>query len=352
MGREDEARQLTTADFDYELPPELVAQYPTEKRGASRMLVLDRRSGAVSHRRFAELPELLQPGDCLVFNNSKVFAARLYGRKIGGSARIEALLLQRRADETWQAMLRPGKRVKPGTQVAIDGSETARFEVLEHLPDGTFRLAFTPRRIDEVLEACGHIPLPPYIDREDEPLDRERYQTVYAKTSGSIAAPTAGLHFTDEVLDRLAERGIRRAEVTLHVGAGTFKPVATERIEAHEMHEEVYELRPADAELIRETKAAGGRIVAVGTTSVRTLESCVDEAGELIAQSGSTRIFLYPPYQPRIPDALLTNFHLPKSTLMMLIACFADRRHVLAAYEEAKQENYRFYSYGDCMLMI
>ena len=355
---------MRTELFDYQLPEELIAQRPAERRDRSRMLVLDRKSGECEFREFADIVDYLEAGDLLVSNNTKVMRARLYGRKNGlnEGAYFEALLLnphpagERVPNTRYQAMLKPGKRALPGTMVKLlDHSgalleKAPTFTVAERLEDGTFVIDFDTADQESLQAQFGHIPLPPYIKRGDEGSDFERYQTIFAKVSGAVAAPTAGLHFTGDVLEKLAAKGVLRAEVTLHVGAGTFKPVSEENILDHKMHTERFELTQDVADLINATRAAGKKVVAVGTTTVRTLESCADESGMVHAQSGATNIFLYPPYQPRSVDMLITNFHLPKSTLLMLVSCFADREKVLNAYHEAIKEKMRFYSYGDCML--
>lgn len=355
---------MRTELFDYQLPEELIAQRPAEKRDRSRMLVLDRVTGACQVREFADIVEYLQPGDLLVSNNTKVMRARLYGRKNGlaEGAHFEALLLNPHpAGETvpgcrYQAMLKPGKRAVPGTRVVLLDhagellADAPSFTVAERLDDGTFVIDFDTPDQEALQEKFGHIPLPPYIKRGDEGSDFERYQTIFARVSGAVAAPTAGLHFTADVLEKLAAKGIKRAEVTLHVGAGTFKPVSEEVITDHKMHTERFVLSEETADLINSTRAAGNRVIAVGTTTVRTLESCADESGKVHARTGATNIFLYPPYKPRSVDMLITNFHLPKSTLLMLVSCFADREKVLNAYHTAIENKMRFYSYGDCML--
>ena len=355
---------MRTELFDYQLPDELIAQRPAEKRDRSRMLVLDRATGECQVREFADIVEYLQPGDLLVSNNTKVMRARLYGRKNGlpEGAHFEALLLNPHpAGEIvpgcrYQAMLKPGKRAVPGTRVVLLDhagnllDDAPSFTVAERLEDGTFVIDFDTPDQEALQEKFGHIPLPPYIKRGDEGSDFERYQTIFAKVSGAVAAPTAGLHFTADVLEKLAAKGIKRAEVTLHVGAGTFKPVSEEIITDHKMHTEHFVLSGETADLINSTRAAGNRVIAVGTTTVRTLESCADESGIVHPRSGATNIFLYPPYKPRSVDMLITNFHLPKSTLLMLVSCFADREKVLNAYHVAIENRMRFYSYGDCML--
>jgi S-adenosylmethionine:tRNA ribosyltransferase-isomerase len=333
---------VLTRDFDYDLPPESIAQQPAP-RGASRLLVLDR-EGPDRHRTVRDLPRLLQPGDLLVLNDTRVIPARLYGHRQGGTGTIEILLTEKANDRDWDALVKPGRRAKPGTVIAFDDGLTA--EVIEKDPAGRHRLRFS-EPIEPHLDRLGHVPLPPYIQRPDEAEDRERYQTVYAKSPGAIAAPTAGLHFSDELLQEIRDAGIETATVTLHVGLGTFKPVTVERIEEHRMERERWELPAATAEAIRRTREKGGRVVAVGTTVVRTLES----AALTDASSGSTELFITPGFHFRTVDVLLTNFHLPRSTLLMLVSAFAGRERVLAAYEEAVREGYRFYSYGDAMLV-
>ncbi|MBR2357491.1 MAG: tRNA preQ1(34) S-adenosylmethionine ribosyltransferase-isomerase QueA [Lentisphaeria bacterium] len=357
---------MRTDLFDYQLPEELIAQRPAEKRDRSRMLVLNRTTGECVIRDFADIVEYISPGDLLVSNNTKVMRARLYGRKNGlpEGAHFEALLLnphpagEKAPGTRYQAMLKPGKRALPGTYVKLldhAGNlliNAPGFTVAERLEDGTFVIDFDTADQDSLQAKFGHIPLPPYIKRGDEGSDFERYQTIFAKVSGAVAAPTAGLHFTPDVLAALDKKGVNRAEVTLHVGAGTFKPVSEAVITDHKMHTEHFVLSSQTADAINATRAAGKKVVAVGTTTVRTLESCADPDGTVHAQSGATNIFLYPPYQPRSVDMLLTNFHLPKSTLLMLVSCFADREKVLAAYAAAIENKMRFYSYGDCMLFI
>jgi S-adenosylmethionine:tRNA ribosyltransferase-isomerase len=337
---------MLTSDFDYELPQEQIAQHPAP-RGASRLLVLDR-EGADRHRHVRDLPELLRAGDLLVINDTRVIPARLFGRRASGG-QIEILLTGKTGEREWDALVKPGKRAKPGTVIVLDKGLSA--EVIEKEETGRHRLRFS-EPIEPHLERLGHMPLPPYIQREDEAEDRERYQTVWAKAPGAIAAPTAGLHFTREILDRAAAAGIEIAEVTLHVGLGTFKPVTAERIEDHRMEIERWQVSEATAEAIRCTRARGGRVAAIGTTVVRTLESAARAGdGEVQPGSGATDLFITPGFQFRVVDVLLTNFHLPKSTLLMLVSAFAGQERVLAAYHEAIREGYRFYSYGDAMLV-
>ncbi len=329
---------MLTSDFDYGLPAASIAQ-EAAPRGESRLLVLDR-TGPERHSRVHDLPRLLRPGDLLVLNDTRVIPARLFGRSPGGG-RMEILLVEKQADLEWDALVKPGKRARPGTLIGFDGDLTA--EVLGKGED-RYRLRFS-EPVEPHLERLGHIPLPPYIHRPDTSEDRERYQTVYATAPGAIAAPTAGLHFTEALLREIEEAGVGIARITLHVGIGTFQPVSAERIEEHRMDRERYEVGEEAAEAIQRA----GRVVAVGTTVVRTLESAALETGKVRAGGGSTRLFITPGFRFRVVDALLTNFHLPCSTLLMLVSAFAGRERVLAAYEEAVREGYRFYSYGDAM---
>jgi S-adenosylmethionine:tRNA ribosyltransferase-isomerase len=340
---------LLTQDFDYDLPAASIAQEPAP-RGESRLLVLDRQ-GPERHSRVSDLPRLLQPGDLLVLNDTRVIPARLYGRSAGGG-RMEILLIERVAEREWDALVKPGRRARPGARFAIgELAEGLTAEVIDKREDGRHRLRFT-EPIEPHLDRLGHIPLPPYIHRPDTDEDRERYQTVFARQPGAVAAPTAGLHFTTELLEEIAAAGVEIARVTLHVGIGTFKPVSAERIEEHRMESERYEIGEETAGAIRRARAAGRRVVAVGTTVVRTLESAAQVGeGEVRAGSGATTLFITPGYRFQVVDALLTNFHLPRSTLLMLVSAFAGRERVLAAYQEAIREGYRFYSYGDAMLV-
>lgn len=337
-------------DFYYDLPEELIAQEPIADRDMSRLLVLGKDTGEISHRRFRDILEYLKKGDCLVLNNTRVIPARLYGVKKDSLGSIEFLLLNRKEKDIWEVMLRPGKKAKPGA-VFIFGDGELEAEILEILEGGNRLVKFRYKGIfEEVLDRLGNIPLPPYIKKQLE--DKERYQTVYSKHEGSAAAPTAGLHFTEELLRELEAAGIKLAYVTLHVGLGTFRPVKTEIIEEHKMHSEYYELDEKNAEIIRSTKEAGGRIICVGTTSTRTLESIMQKRGEIREDSGWTDIFIYPGYSFRITDGLITNFHLPESTLLMLVSALAGRDNIMRAYTEAVQERYRFFSFGDAMLII
>jgi S-adenosylmethionine:tRNA ribosyltransferase-isomerase len=344
---------MRTADFDYQLPEELIAQYPQPHRPASRMLVLERDTGTCEIRSFADLPEYLNAKDCLVLNDTKVIPARLLGTRIPSGGQVEALLLEELSTGRWHALMKPGRRLRPGDEVEINGSRGTSFRVAAKRPDGSFELEFASGDVLALLERFGSVPLPPYIRRAAEAGDQERYQTVYARTPGAVAAPTAGLHFTPEILAQVQARGVSVATVTLHVGPGTFKPVQAEHVEDHEMHEERFVLTPQAADQINSARAQGGRVIAIGTTSVRVLESCVGEDGRsVVPRVGRTRLFLYPPARPRSVDGLLTNFHLPRSTLLMLVCTFSSVDNVLAAYRLAVREKLRFYSYGDCMLLL
>lgn len=339
---------MKTSDFDYELPEELIAQTPLEHRDYSRLMTLDKYTGAVGHHHFYDLPQYLQPGDCLVLNNSRVLPARLIGHRPTGGA-CEVLLLQDRGDNIWECLVRPGRKLKPGAQV-IFGAGQLTAEIEAEIEDGKRLVRFIYEGIFlEVLEQLGRMPLPPYIKAELQ--DNERYQTVYSKVVGSAAAPTAGLHFTPELLTQIQKIGVKVCYITLHVGLGTFRPVKAENIEAHEMHSEYCEIPQETADTINETKKAGSRIICVGTTSCRTVESFAGEDGTMTARSGWTNIFIYPGYQFKVLDALITNFHLPQSTLIMLVSALAGREHVLSAYEQAVQEQYRFFSFGDAMFI-
>ncbi|WP_304634434.1 tRNA preQ1(34) S-adenosylmethionine ribosyltransferase-isomerase QueA [uncultured Oscillibacter sp.] len=340
---------MKTSDFYYDLPQELIAQTPMEKRDGSRLMTLDRRTGETGHRHFYDLPSLLRPGDCLIMNDSRVLPARLLGRRLPGGGACEVLLLTDKGGNVWECLVRPGRKLRAGARMTFgDGSLTA--EVAEELADGNRLVRFAYEGIFlEVLERLGKMPLPPYI--KEELQDQERYQTVYSKVLGSAAAPTAGLHFTPELLRELESKGVNLGYVTLHVGLGTFRPVKEEAIEDHDMHSEFCTVPPETAELINRTKAAGGRVICVGTTSCRTLESWAGEDGHMEARSGWTNIYLYPGSRFKVMDGLVTNFHLPESTLIMLVSAFAGREAVLAAYREAVKERYRFFSFGDAMFI-
>ena len=340
---------MKTSDFYYDLPQELIAQTPMEKRDGSRLMTLDRRTGETGRRHFYDLPSLLRPGDCLIMNDSRVLPARLLGRRLPGGGACEVLLLTDKGENVWECLVRPGRKLRAGARMTFgDGSLTA--EVAEELADGNRLVRFAYEGIFlEVLERLGKMPLPPYI--KEELQDQERYQTVYSKVLGSAAAPTAGLHFTPELLRELESKGVNLGYVTLHVGLGTFRPVKEEAIEDHDMHSEFCTVPPETAELINRTKAAGGRVICVGTTSCRTLESWAGEDGHMEARSGWTNIYLYPGSRFKVMDGLVTNFHLPESTLIMLVSAFAGREAVLAAYREAVKERYRFFSFGDAMFI-
>jgi S-adenosylmethionine:tRNA ribosyltransferase-isomerase len=346
-------RPLKTSDFDFELPGALIAQEPSERRDESRLMVVDRATGAITHRRFCDIAALVPANDLLVLNTTRVFRARLLGARDSG-APAEILLLKPLGGDRWEAMVHPGGKLKPGRVVRVAPNFDAT--ILETTGRGTriVQLA-SNERVDDAIERHGHVPLPPYIERADRAADAERYQTVYARENGSVAAPTAGLHFTPQLLETLAAKGVRRADVLLHVGAGTFKPVEAEELDAHTMHEEWYRISSEAAAAVNETRAAGANIWAVGTTTVRTLESAVDAAGGssfVRPGEGATRIFIHPPYVVRSVDHLVTNFHLPRSTLLMLVAAFAGTELIREAYARAVTERYRFYSYGDAMLIL
>ena len=338
---------MNTSDFDYYLPEELIAQHPLENRSHSRLLALV--NGEITHKHFYDIKDYLKSGDCLVLNNTRVLPARLYGVKKDTGAAIEFLLLKRIDINTWEVILKPGRRAKKGAHFIFGGKLEA--EILEVLENGNRIVKFTYDGVfEEILDELGEMPLPPYITEKLE--DRERYQTVYSKETGSAAAPTAGLHFTEELLAEIKEMGVKVVFVTLHVGLGTFRPVKAEKIEEHEMHSEYYTVSEEAARIINETKKEGGKIVAVGTTSVRTLESAALADGTVPEKSDDTNIFIYPGYKFKVVDALITNFHLPKSTLIMLVSALAGRETVLKAYEEAVKEKYRFFSFGDAMLIM
>ena len=338
---------MKTSDFYYELPEELIAQDPLEDRSSSRLLCLNRETGDIRHGHFRDILQELLPGDCLVVNDTKVIPARLYGRKSGTDALVEILLLKRRENDIWETLVKRGKKCRPGAEIVF-GDGILRGEVLDVADDGNRLIQFRYEGIfEEILDQLGEMPLPPYITHKLK--DKNRYQTVYAKNEGSAAAPTAGLHFTEELLKEVERLGVKIAHVTLHVGLGTFRPVKVEDVSEHHMHSEFYVVEEDQARMINDTKASGGRVIAVGTTSCRTLESATGEDGILKAGSGWTEIFIYPGYQFRMIDGLITNFHLPESTLIMLVSAFAGKEHVLRAYEEAVKEKYRFFSFGDAM---
>ena len=340
---------MNIKEFYYDLPEELIAQDPLADRSSSRLLTLDKNSGAFSHHVFRDIVDYLNPGDCLVLNNTKVIPARLMGEKEGTGAGIEVLLLKRKENDVWETLVKPGKKARPGARISF-GNGLLVGEVVDVVEEGNRLIKFEYEGIfEEILDQLGQMPLPPYITHRLE--DKNRYQTVYAKHDGSAAAPTAGLHFTPELLEIIKAKGVKVAEVTLHVGLGTFRPVKVENILEHHMHSEFYMVEEEQAAIINETKKNGGRVICVGTTSCRTLESATGEDGILRAGSGWTEIFIYPGYKFKILDALITNFHLPESTLLMLVSALAGRDNVMAAYEEAVKERYRFFSFGDAMLI-
>lgn len=340
---------MKTSDFYYDLPQELIAQDPLADRSSSRLMVVDRKTGEVSHHVFREIIDYLNPGDCLVINNTKVIPARLYGIKEDTGAHIEILLLKRRENDVWETLVKPGKKARPGARIVF-GDGCLKAEVLEVVDEGNRLIHFEYEGIfEEILDRLGEMPLPPYITHKLQ--DKNRYQTVYAKYEGSAAAPTAGLHFTEELLQKVKEKGVRIAPVTLHVGLGTFRPVKVDDVNDHHMHSEFYMVSKETAEIVNETKKNGGRVIAVGTTSTRTLESVADENGMIRETSGWTDIFIYPGYQFKCIDALITNFHLPESTLLMLVSALSSRETMLDAYKIAVEEKYRFFSFGDAMFI-
>ena len=341
--------EMKVTDYYFDLPQEQIAQDPLEDRSSSRLLVLDKETGEDSHHVFREITEFLKPGDCLVLNNTKVIPARLFGEKEGTQAKIEILLLKRKENDVWETLVKPGKKAKVGTKIIFGGGLLVG-EVIDIVEDGNRLIKFTYEGIfEEILDQLGQMPLPPYITHQLK--DKNRYQTVYAKYDGSAAAPTAGLHFTPELLQQVKDMGVDIAEVTLHVGLGTFRPVKVDNILEHHMHSEFYMVTQEAADKINNAKKNGHRVICVGTTSCRTIESAADENGMLRESSGWTEIFIYPGYQFKVLDCLITNFHLPESTLLMLVSALAGREHVLAAYEEAVKEGYRFFSFGDAMFI-
>lgn len=340
---------MKVTDFDYELPEELIAQDPLEKRSNSRLMVLDKNTGEISHQHFYDIKNYLRAGDCLVINNTRVIPARLYGARVGSGGKVEILLLKRKSDNIWECLVKPGKKARPGMEISFgDGLLMGR--IIDIVDEGNRLIEFSYDGIfEEILDKLGEMPLPPYITHRLE--DRDRYQTVYAKYDGSAAAPTAGLHFTPELLSEIRAMGVKVAEVTLHVGLGTFRPVKEEEVLDHHMHSEYYEISQEACDIINETKENGGRVISVGTTSTRTLESAAEMGKPLAPKSGWTEIFIYPGYEFKVIDGLITNFHLPQSTLIMLVSALAGREHVLYAYELAVKERYRFFSFGDAMLI-
>lgn len=341
---------MKTADFYYDLPQELIAQDPLEDRSSSRLLHLSMKDGSLEHRHFTDILEYLNPGDCLVINDTKVIPARLYGHKEDTGAVIEILLLKRKENDIWECLVKPGKKARPGARITF-GNGILKGEIIDVVEEGNRLIRFHYEGIfEEILDQLGEMPLPPYITHKLK--DKNRYQTVYAKNEGSAAAPTAGLHFTKELLKEVEAKGIRIAHVTLHVGLGTFRPVKVDDVESHHMHSEFYVVEEDQAKLINDTKKNGGRVISVGTTSCRTLESATGEDGILRAGSGWTEIFIYPGYSFKMIDGLITNFHLPESTLLMLVSALAGKENIMRAYEEAVKERYRFFSFGDAMLIL
>lgn len=342
--------EMKVTDYYFDLPQEQIAQDPLEDRSSSRLLVLNKETGEYSHHIFREITDFLKPGDCLVLNNTKVIPARLFGEKEGTQAKIEILLLKRKENDVWETLVKPGKKAKVGTKIIFGGGLLVG-EVVDIVEEGNRLIKFTYEGIfEEILDQLGQMPLPPYITHQLK--DKNRYQTVYAKYDGSAAAPTAGLHFTPELLQQVKDMGVDIAEVTLHVGLGTFRPVKVDNILEHHMHSEFYMVTQEAADKINNAKKNGHRVICVGTTSCRTIESAADENGMLKESSGWTEIFIYPGYQFKVLDCLITNFHLPESTLLMLVSALAGREHVLAAYEEAVKEGYRFFSFGDAMMIL
>ena len=343
------ADKMKTSDFYYDLPQELIAQDPLEDRSSSRLMHLSLKDGSIEHRHFTDVLDYMEEGDCLVINDTKVIPARLYGHKEETGALIEILLLKRRENDIWECLVKPGKKARPGAKITF-GNGILKGEIIDVVDEGNRLIQFHYDGIfEEILDQLGEMPLPPYITHKLQ--DKNRYQTVYAKHEGSAAAPTAGLHFTKELLQQVQDAGVKIAHVTLHVGLGTFRPVKVEDVTQHHMHSEFYVVEEDQAKLINDTKAAGGRVIAVGTTSCRTLESATGEDGILKAGSGWTEIFIYPGYRFKMIDGLITNFHLPESTLVMLVSALAGKEHIMAAYEEAVREKYRFFSFGDAMMI-
>lgn len=340
---------MKTADFDYELPQELIAQDPLEQRDSSRLLILDKKTGERTHRIFHDIIDYLHEGDCLVINNTKVIPARLIGEREGTGGKVEVLLLKRKTDNVWETLVKPGKKARPGMRLSFGGG-LLHAEVQEVVDEGNRLIRFEYEGIfEQILDQLGQMPLPPYITHQLE--DKNRYQTVYAKYEGSAAAPTAGLHFTEELLQQIQEKGVKIARVTLHVGLGTFRPVKVDDVTQHHMHTEFYHVSQEAADIINETKKQGGRVICVGTTSCRTIESAADGQGVVQATEGDTDIFIYPGYQFKVLDCLITNFHLPESTLLMLVSALAGKENIMAAYKEAVEMKYRFFSFGDAMFI-
>ena len=343
---------MLVSDFDYLLPKELIAQVPEKKRTASKMLVLARNNGRCEVKPFIDFPSYVRPGDCVVVNNTKVLPARLYGNKIPGGAKVEALLVEEKEAGIWNALLRPARRMKVGTEVHLSGSNSDIFRVNNQIDERLFEIKFSSLDVLGTINRYGHMPLPPYIRREAAAQDVTRYQTIFATQIGAIAAPTAGLHFDEPIIQRIKSKGVTIVPITLHINLGTFNPVAVERVAEHSMHAENYEISANSANIINTTRSSGGSIWAVGTSVVRTLESSLDDKGRIRPGRDTTNLFLHPPMKPRVVDKLLTNFHLPKSTLLMLVCTFGSRESILAAYNLAVHKQFRFYSYGDCMLLL
>ena len=340
---------MKTADFDYDLPQELIAQDPLEQRDSSRLLILDKETGERTHKIFHDIIDYLHEGDCLVINNTKVIPARLIGEREGTGGKVEVLLLKRRSDNVWETLVKPGKKARPGMRLSFGGG-LLHAEEQEVVDEGNRLIRFEYEGIfEEILDQLGQMPLPPYITHQLK--DKNRYQTVYAKYEGSAAAPTAGLHFTEELLEQIQAKGVKIARVTLHVGLGTFRPVKVEDVTEHHMHTEFYHVSEEAADIINETKKQGGRVICVGTTSCRTIESAADDQGIVHATEGDTDIFIYPGYQFKVLDCLITNFHLPESTLLMLVSALAGKENIMAAYREAVEMRYRFFSFGDAMFI-
>lgn len=340
---------MKTADFDYDLPQELIAQDPLEQRDSSRLLILDKETGERTHKIFHDIIDYLHEGDCFVINNTKVIPARLIGEREGTGGKVEVLLLKRRSDNVWETLVKPGKKARPGMRLSF-GDGLLHAEVQEVVDEGNRLIRFEYEGIfEEILDQLGQMPLPPYITHQLK--DKNRYQTVYAKYEGSAAAPTAGLHFTEELLEQIRAKGVKIARVTLHVGLGTFRPVKVEDVTEHHMHTEFYHVSEEAADIINETKKQGGRVICVGTTSCRTIESAADDQGIVHATEGDTDIFIYPGYQFKVLDCLITNFHLPESTLLMLVSALAGKENIMAAYREAVEMRYRFFSFGDAMFI-
>jgi len=350
MSKKGQRSIMQTKDFFYVLPQELIAQDPIKERSSSRLMIVNKHTGAWEHKIFHDITSYLKKGDCLVLNDTKVIPARLFGEREDTGGKVELLLLKRREHDIWETLVKPGKKAKPGTSL-IFGSGILKGTILETIEDGSRLIQFTYQGIfEELLDQLGQMPLPPYITHPLE--DKNRYQTVYAKYEGSAAAPTAGLHFTEKLLEQIETMGVTIARVTLHVGLGTFRPVKVEDVEKHHMHSEFFMVSKEAANKINRTKQAGGRIICVGTTSCRTIESAADQNGVVYPGSGNTQIFIYPGYSFKVLDGLITNFHLPESTLLMLVSALAGKDHIMAAYQEAVKENYRFFSFGDAMFII